>query len=100
MTRIATKPNLSDVGRQLRSGLCNALSALNEVDPAALKDWLGQADAMPMPAADRGLIERLLACLSPMARELDAVFETLEAAGEQLGLLDPHLFRAGPAPAA
>ncbi len=97
MTRIATKPILSDVGRQLRSGLSRALSALNEVDPAALTDWLGQADALHMPAADRALIERLLTCLAPMAHELEAVFESLEAAGEQLGLLDPHLFRAGPA---
>lgn len=96
MTRTPTKHKLSETARQLQGALCNALSALNEIDPDALKDWLAQADALRMDAADRALIERLLGRLLPRARELDEIFESLETAGEQLGLLDPHQFRAGP----
>jgi hypothetical protein len=98
MTRTAQQHKLSDVARQLQSSLGSALSALNHIDPVGLKDWLAHADDVHMAAADRALIESLCACLIPITREIEDVFNTLESAGEQLGLLDAHQFRAEPDP--
>jgi hypothetical protein len=91
-TKKKNKP--SEVGRQLQSGLCAALSALNEIDPAALKEWLADPDFVHIDAEDRALIEHLCASLLPVTRELDVIFDAIEKAGEQLGLLAPHQFRA------
>jgi hypothetical protein len=86
----------SEVALQIKSDICAALLALNQIDPAALNEWLGDPDFAHIDADDRALIESLGANLLPITRELDFVFDTLEKAGEQLGLLAPDQFRAEP----
>lgn len=94
MARKTNKP--SEVALQLQSDLCTALSALNQIDPAALNEWLADPDFAHLDADDRALIECLKRNVLPITRELDQVFNTLENAGEQLGLLAPDQFRAEP----
>src|SRR3954462_14787041 len=94
MKPVTKKKNMpSEVGRQLQNGLCAALSALNQIDPAALKEWLPHPDFVHIYAEDRALIEHLCVSLIPVTRELDVIFDAIERAGEQLGLLEPDQFR-------